>query len=300
MACELRENESPGENFLRVATDQLRKAVAEIDDPALGAEKAVHQVRKRCKKLRALARLFRKPLGRHYKGLDLRYRALAQGLSQGRDLKALADAWNDIAVHGPVAMDGADLDLVKEHAEKGSNEAGELPLARARDALILELEVLSGLYLTGKREKALPAALRGARATYRRARRAMAAAYASGRDEDFHRWRKAAKYHGYQCRMMKGLRPHALRSRVAVADRLGKSLGRHHDLAVLRLALSGTPDFAAGAKEAYAGLIARRQEELRREAAPDGIMLFLDRPSIAFRRIRADKPFRPATATGGA
>jgi len=300
MACALRENRSPGENFLRVATDQLLKAVAEIDDPALGEKKAVHQVRKRCKKLRALTRLFRKPLGRHYRELDERYRALAQGLAQGRDLKAMSDAWNDIAAHGPGGMDEADFARVKEHARSGSGKTAEASLQGARAALLLELDALSRLRLSGDGDKALPIALKGARSTYRKARRAMTRAYVLGRDEDFHKWRKAAKYHGYQCRMMKSLRPGALRGRIAVADRLGDVLGRDHDLVVLRQALSGTPDFGAGAKETYAGLIAQRQEALRLAAAPDGILLFLDRPARAFRHIGKDKPFRPATATGGA
>ncbi len=46
-------------NLRKIAASQINRAIAEIDDPDLEPHKTVHQVRKRCKKLRGLVRLVR-------------------------------------------------------------------------------------------------------------------------------------------------------------------------------------------------------------------------------------------------
>lgn len=43
----------------RIAAEQIERAIAEIDDTGLDRHETVHQVRKRCKKVRGLVRLVR-------------------------------------------------------------------------------------------------------------------------------------------------------------------------------------------------------------------------------------------------
>ena len=55
----------------RMAREQIDKALAEIDSDELDVHERVHQVRKRCKKLRAIARLVRPALGSQYAGINV-------------------------------------------------------------------------------------------------------------------------------------------------------------------------------------------------------------------------------------
>ncbi|MEE4144206.1 MAG: hypothetical protein V2I26_05340, partial [Halieaceae bacterium] len=48
-----------GDNIRLVARDQIDKALTELADTTLGPHQVVHQVRKRCKKIRGLIRLVR-------------------------------------------------------------------------------------------------------------------------------------------------------------------------------------------------------------------------------------------------
>ena len=97
MAYKLDRKASPEDEFKRVGLHQLHAALAEIDDPQLPRDIVIHQVRKRCKKIRALARLYRKALGnKSYRAFNAYYRDLAAPLSGGRDAQAMLDAYDDL------------------------------------------------------------------------------------------------------------------------------------------------------------------------------------------------------------
>ena len=88
-----RDVERIDEAVRQIAAEQIDKAIAEIDDADLTAHETVHQVRKRCKKLRALARLVR-PGFPSYKKENAFFRDLARGLSGARDAQVMCDAYN--------------------------------------------------------------------------------------------------------------------------------------------------------------------------------------------------------------
>ena len=57
MAVYLKQNETVAKSIERICKEQIDKAIDEIDDTAPTREKTVHQIRKRCKKLRGVIRL---------------------------------------------------------------------------------------------------------------------------------------------------------------------------------------------------------------------------------------------------
>ncbi|MEZ4569166.1 MAG: hypothetical protein R2849_02320 [Thermomicrobiales bacterium] len=59
MAYRLEPDEALDVGVRRIATEQVEKALAELDDSDLDRHATVHQVRKRCKKIRGLLRLVR-------------------------------------------------------------------------------------------------------------------------------------------------------------------------------------------------------------------------------------------------
>jgi CHAD domain-containing protein len=119
--------------------------------------------------------------------------------------------------------------------------------------------------------------------TYRRARRAMSAAYDNPTSENFHEWRKAAKYHGYHVRLLQPLWDDQLRARREAADELSDLLGAYHDVVVLESRLTAGNGLRAKAVRRVQSLIDRRREEIEARARPVGMRLFAEKP----RRIAA-------------
>jgi len=95
--------------------------------------------------------------------------------------------------------------------------------------------------------------------TYRRARRAMSAAYDDPTPEHFHEWRKAAKYHGYHVRLLRPLWDDQLRARCHGTDELSDLLGAYHDVVVLESTLFASNGLGAKALRRVQRLIDRRR-----------------------------------------
>jgi hypothetical protein len=108
--------------------------------------------------------------------------------------------------------------------------------------------------------------------TYRRGRKAMATAFESPNGENFHAWRKHAKYHWYHTRLLERVWRSELHPRRAAAKELGEALGEHHDLAVLRAQL------ADGDRARDRKFIDRRAEELTVRARIIGERLYAGKP----------------------
>ena len=64
MPYHLLENESIGAGIKRMAHQQVQRAILEVDNKTLDCHDTVHQVRKRCKKVRALLRRIKVESGR--------------------------------------------------------------------------------------------------------------------------------------------------------------------------------------------------------------------------------------------
>ena len=59
MGYHLRKHEDVQEGVRRIAAEQIRKGMGEIDDCTIDRHEVVHLLRKRCKKVRGLLRLVR-------------------------------------------------------------------------------------------------------------------------------------------------------------------------------------------------------------------------------------------------
>ena len=79
-------------------------------------------------------------------------------------------------------------------------------------------------------------------ATYRQARKTMTAAYDDPTAENFHEWRKQAKYHSYHMRLLRELWKRVMCSLEKEADELSDLLGDDHNLDVLHKTLLKSPN----------------------------------------------------------
>jgi CHAD domain-containing protein len=91
MACSLKAGDaSLQDGVRRIAVEQISAMLGEIDDASLGRDETVHQLRKRCKKLRGLVRLVR-PGFEDDRSENATFRDAARGLSALRDADVLIE-----------------------------------------------------------------------------------------------------------------------------------------------------------------------------------------------------------------
>lgn len=263
----------------RIAVEQIDAAMAEIDDKALDEAETVHQVRKRCKKLRGLVRLVR-PAFAAYSRENAAFRDAAAGLSFVRDAEVLLETFDGLIAAFRDGIEAAAFATIR-----GALAARRDAVAHRRD--LQDLLAAFRVEMEAARERAADWALEadefdalagGLRRTYGRAVDAMAAARAERTAEAFHEWRKGVKYHFYHTRLLAPVWPGPMQARRDAADRLGEVLGRHHDLAVFQRFVTEDPDLCreAAEREVLLGLAARRQADLELEPFGLGRRLFAE------------------------
>lgn len=303
MAYRLEPSDPLDEELSRVAGECLDDALGRLE--GLGTESgsiesAVHEVRKRCKELRGLARLVRPALGEGYSTLNAEVRDAAKELSSIRDAHAVlgtiedlqeslgaeqAEVLDPIRAHQTVQIEIATHDL---HADdpRITQAAARLRLARELVGawpLIDDVTILE----------------EGLARTYRRGRKALKRARKHPSDESVHDWRKRVKYLWYHARLLEPADPDGLGPLVADLDELSDLLGDDHDLAVLveQLEAGRGADALAGADiDGAIDLARERQAELRSAALDLGRRVYADAPPAFVERLIA--PWR-AVGRGG-
>jgi CHAD domain-containing protein len=271
----------------RIAVEQIDRALGEIDDPGLDRHAVVHQVRKRCKKLRGLARLVR-PAFPAYSAENAAFRDAAGSLSFVRDTEALIDTYDDLIDRYAEPIDTQALATVRHRLEERQREIAaahdlEGKLAAFRTAMTDARGRAQDWQLDADGFAAIAG---GLKKTHKRARNAMARATADGTAAAFHEWRKRTKYHWYHTRLLRPVWPGPLEAHADAADTLGDALGDHHDLAVLQAAIAADPNAYGepATTDVLHGLITARQATLEAEALTLGARLFAEPTKVLVKR----------------
>jgi len=286
MAYRFKRGETVKSGLRRIAHEQIEKAIGEVDDPSLGSDATVHQVRKRCKKLRGLLRLVRPTIGDTYARENAFLRDAARSIATLRDAESVLEAFDRLVEHFSEPVDVSGLQPVREtllaRRERIKAEliddASRIEDFRKRMTGVLKR---SAKWKPSKKEfKALAG---GLEKTYARACDAMVAAYENPNTERFHEWRKRVKYHWYHTRLLQNTWREVMTERRRELKSLSDLLGDDHDLAVLRETVTSEcfRDESGASSEtlqALLGLIDRRRAELQATARPLGERLFLAAP----------------------
>jgi CHAD domain-containing protein len=274
----------------RVAREQIDRAVTEIDTRNLGYAARVHQVRKRCKKLRALARLARPALGDQHGAIDAHWRDTARALSGVRDAQALVQAHDTVlAAHADeippeTFAEVRDGLVARRERIEAETDLGAL-LDRTRQAMRTGRAAIDTWQLRREGFDAVAGGLRRTAKRHRKAHRRAAGSPDAGRQ---HAWRKRAKDLRHQLRLLEPVWPRVMPAVSAEADRLSELLGQEHDLHVLRgVILAEPPLRAVESTPAYLDLLTRQQDTLRAEAEVIGRRLAAEKPKRLVRRLAA-------------
>jgi len=294
MAFRLKRNkpESAQHALKRMARDQIDKALDEIDDAKLSQAETVHQVRKRCKKLRSLVRLYRPALGGQYRGLNREFRDTARLISDARDAAvmlatydAVCDRFDDQIDRRALASIRAGLTRHHRAVVEAGRDADE-QLAEARKRLSEARDGVSGWSID---EAGFDAMRGGLAKTYARGKDAMDEAADSPAPERFHEWRKRAKYTRYHLRMLRPIWPTILNAYRKGYRDLTDWLGDAHDLAVLARFLRDAGEGYGSADDvaAFVALAEQRRAEFEAAALPLGRKLYCDKPKRLLKRFDA-------------
>ena len=282
MAFRFKRRESIRDGVRRIADEQIGKAIEELDEPDLSDAEKVHQVRKRCKKLRGLIRLVRPGFEEVYQQENAWFRDTARDLSTLRDSKTIIDAFDGLMERFGDEVNRSEFETIRQELvtrrEQLQQEQIDLlqRLETARERMQQARDHIDG-WNGGINRKALAA---GLTKTYERCRRDLKQARKSPTPEALHEWRKRVKYHWYHIRLLENAWPEMFVAVGEVAKRVSDQLGDDHDLAVLRSTLLGDAEAFGGPEriEQLADLIDRRRGQLQKRAFREGRRLFCEKP----------------------
>jgi CHAD domain-containing protein len=290
MTFRIKGGESVEQGVQRIAREQIDKSTGETRDQDLDRHEAVHQVRKRCKKIRGLIRLVRPQFEDTYVRENAWYRDSARRLSYVRDAQSIIETFDKLVEHYEDKIDrdafvSIRLQLTKRRNKVAEDEVGlREQLAEFLDRMNEGRERVAAWSL---HDDGFDAIKGGLMKTYARGRAAMVMAYAKPSTESFHEWRKRAKYHWYHMRLISAIWEKPMNARRDEADLVSDYLGDDHDLSILRQTLLRRPDQFGGEDliQAMIGLIAQRQVELRTRAKSLGARIFAERPKLLAERL---------------
>ena len=168
----------------------------------MNIHEAVHDIRKRLKKLRALARLVRDEMGEeNYKSINIYYRDLGRELSDFRDLTAHMETIETLRDrYGNYLYVNFFNSVIKEIEKERDEMEKQLKADNFfSDYLVSQLEYAQkDLTKWPVSSNEINVILPGVERVYRRGKNALNNAYKDPTKENFHEWRKRVKYLWYQ------------------------------------------------------------------------------------------------------
>lgn len=288
---------------LDLALDRLSglkgKEAAEI-------EEAVHEARKRCKEVRALARLVRAAIGPEYEQFNQLVRDAADELGAIRDAHAVLATLDDLRLaRGGTGEKGLDRVRAAQatHAEAATRSVrgGDPRIERSISLLTEARKRISSWHIpsgTSWLEAGIEDTYAAGRADHRKVQKRPT-------DDGMHEWRKSVKRLWYQIRLVETAAPSVLRPFIHALDDLAEALGDDHDLTVLIERLESHPKRFGGKKSAKHAVAAAQgqQDDLRRRAIRLGSTLYAEAPGAFVARVvsywKTTRRAGPELATGG-
>jgi CHAD domain-containing protein len=289
MSYQIEHDETVQKSIRRIAREQIDKAIGEIDDPEIDRLAAIHQVRKRCKKLRALVRLVRPALGKTYKRENTCFHDIARDLAIIRDEQSMVEAVERLQEtlrnperHRFDAVLG-ELRTRRNMAAASGGQDPEALLAEARKELKKARGRVGRWTLEADGFQAVSG---GFRKSYKRGRKAVKRAFKTDDADDFHEWRKRVKYHLHHLKLLRPLWPRVNKAWQKEAKALADILGDDHDLALVDALLEAEGGHLAKdqTRQCLQKTIRTEQERLRSQAWEIGHRLHAEKPKVLEKR----------------
>ncbi len=274
----------------RIALEQIDGAIKEAGDNQGDPHVTVHEVRKRCKRLRGLLRLVRPVFG-DFKAENALIRDAAGELSFLRDAGVMLETFDALVAASEDRKPPADMAqlrkglVTRREAIERSHDI-HARLARFRRRMI-EIQRRACRWHLDK--EGFDAIAGGLGRTYKGAQKAMIQAGKRANPDAMHEWRKQSKAHLYHANLLVPIWPGPMLAHQQVADQLAELLGQHHDLQVFRLTLLDDPKAMRASADAVAliALTLHREKQLATDSFALGARLYAERTAALTSRWRA-------------
>ncbi|GJL60927.1 MAG: CHAD domain-containing protein [Nitrospirales bacterium] len=295
MSFRLVHSESFIQGIQRIVNEQIDLASEELDRRPPDPITVPHQVRKRCKKIRALIRLAKTGMKNRktYQQENRRLRDAARMMSDIRDAQVMINTYDHVMALQRPDIDRRTFGPIRRRLSSRFESVchDEASLKRSfreiQATLAKSRECISDALVDDCHETVM---YEGLNTTYAKAHQAMSDVFTRPTDEGFHEWRKHVKYHWYHCRLLVGVWNPVLSGRASELHRLEEYLGEDHDLGVFERSLPESrevPHSSDGVPDMLIRVIHQRKQMLRTAIRPFGCRLFVESPKDFSTRICA-------------
>ncbi|HEX2147214.1 MAG TPA: CHAD domain-containing protein [Pseudorhizobium sp.] len=284
MAFRIRPDHRFTAEFRAVARRQLEQAIHFLQDQPDGPHEAIHDARKKFKRLRALYRLIQSDAREFRNRENERLRETAKSLSTVRDATALVETVSYLAGEAGSPEEFAALNTAStallERRDRIASEEADLPakidaaIVACRDAI----NALDDLELDDAPRKTARRLAKAWRKQLSRAAADLVACEEGADAEAFHDLRKVGQTYWMHLSLLSDIWPTAMRAKQREAKALVDILGHEHDLSVLTQVVNENPELF-GDSDSLAlliGAIIARQQDLRQRAIEQARLVFAD------------------------
>lgn len=238
MAFKIQLNEDIDQAIKRIMIELLNDSIKNLNKVGLRFDESIHEARKNFKKLRAVIRLVRFELGYDlYKKENILYRDTSRLLSGIRDAAVMVESVDYLKKQYPNEIDKSyskelrrKLSLHARRVRAQFKKNNDL-ISAIKNILEVHIQEVRDFPLN-KRNFRLVAP--GMKLVFERGLNGLAEAKVNPSAENFHEWRKRAKYLWYHTRIFENAWPEYMNPLADKLSSLSDILGREHDLAELR------------------------------------------------------------------
>jgi CHAD domain-containing protein len=225
--------------FRKAARRQLRHATKILDERPDGLDEAIHEARKRLKRVRSLYRLVSRETPKFYARENARLRDIAASLSTLRDASALVETATYLQDRARDAEETEAIGRIVAVLAARRNQIAatdtdiEAMVPDTIVALKAAINAVGEIEFAGGHRKHGRVLARGWSDTIRKAHKALAACEEKVSAEAFHTLRKRTQDYRAYHKLLSPLWPAAMAAKYEVASRLIDLLGRVNDLELL-------------------------------------------------------------------
>ena len=291
MAVRFESKHSVINNVRRIAIEQVDRAILTIEDDRLEREHTVHQVRKHCKKIRALVRLARPGFEKTFQIENRWYRDSAKPLAVLRDARIRIATFDKLVEPFQKPLEDYALASIRHRLTLEATEIRQNVDVDELLAMVLKRfkkgkKRISGWEFNATDVRPIKS---GLIQVYRQVQKSLRIAEDDPNEQNLHQWRKYVKYHWYHCRMLRAVGPKSVQIQRQQVQQLGELLGDANDLAILADQLRTNPSEYGNpcTVELFIELIDQRRKCLSSFAIDSGRRIFAEKPKRFARQFKA-------------
>ncbi|WP_026934801.1 CHAD domain-containing protein [Christiangramia echinicola] len=289
MSYQLDKDLDLNKNISNIVAEELQGCLTALD--TLDIHEAIHDIRKRLKKIRALARIVRDELGdEKYNEINIFFRDLGREISDFRDLTAHLETIALLNERYGKHIYVNFLSTIHKQIEK-ERDTMEKELRESKffsEHLVDKLKQAQKKLLTWPvHNNDIQIILPSIKRVYKRGKKALKKSYKNPTKENFHEWRKRVKYLWYQTLLLQDTWPQFFETLELELHELADFLGNDHDLMVFQLKVnSGDIDIKDPQQlELMNAIINQYSKKLRDNAKTKGELIYAESPADFTKRI---------------